>query len=33
MGNVKEINIKIGTFYYFDDMINIKDIDSNIQKQ
>ena len=24
MGNVKEINIKNGTYYFFNDMINIK---------
>ena len=32
MGNVKEINIKYRTFYFFDDMINIKDFDSNLLK-
>ena len=24
MGNIKEINIKNGTYYFFDDIINIK---------
>ena len=32
MGNVKEINIKNGTYYFFDDMINIKEFDSNLLK-
>ena len=32
MGNVKEINIKYQTYYFFDDMINIKDFDSNLLK-
>ena len=25
MGNIKEINIKNRTYYFFDDMVNIKD--------
>ena len=29
MGNIKEIIIKSRTYYFFDDMINIKDFDSN----
>ena len=29
MGNIKEINIKIEHFYFFDDMISIKDFDSS----
>ena len=29
MGNIKEINIKSRTYYFFDDIINIKDFDSN----
>ena len=29
MGNIKEINIKNRTYYFFDDIINIKDFDSN----
>ena len=32
MGNIKEINIKYRTYYFFDDMINIKDFDSNLLK-
>ena len=32
MGNIKEINIKNQTYYFFDDMINIKDFDSNLLK-
>ena len=32
MQNIKEINIKNRTYYFFDDMINIKDIDSNLLK-
>ena len=32
MGNVKEINIKNGTYYFLDDMINIKEFDSNLLK-
>ena len=32
MGNVKEINIKNRTYYFFDDMINIKDFDPNLLK-
>ena len=32
MGNVKDINIKNGTYYFFDDMINIKGFDSNLLK-
>ena len=27
MGNIKEINIKNQTYYFFDDMIDIKDFD------
>ena len=30
MGNVKEINTKSRTYYFFDDMIYIKDFDSNL---
>ena len=29
MGNIKEINIKSRTYYFFDDIIKIKDFDSN----
>ena len=32
MGNRKEINLKIRTYYFFDDMINIKNFDSNLLK-
>ena len=29
MGSIKEINIKNQTYYFFDDMINIKNSDAN----
>ena len=29
MGNIKQINIKNGTYYFFNDMINIKESDSS----
>ena len=32
MGNIKEINIEYRT-YFFNDMINIKDFDSNLLKK
>ena len=32
MGNIKEINIKNHTYYFFNDMINIKDFDPNLLK-
>ena len=32
MENVKEINIKNQTYYFFDDIIIINDFDSNLQK-
>ena len=32
MGNIKKINIKNGTYPFFDDMINIKNFDSNLLK-
>ena len=32
MGNIKEINIKNQTYYFFDDMINIKNFGSNLLK-
>ena len=32
MGNITQINIKNGTFYFFNDMINIKDFDPNLLK-
>ena len=30
MGSIKEINIKNRTYYFFNDMINIKNVDSNL---
>ena len=30
MGSIKEINIKNRTYYFFNDMINIKNFDSNL---
>ena len=32
MGNIKEINIKNRTFYFFDDMINVTNFDPNLLK-
>ena len=32
MGNIKEINIKNRTYYFFNDMVNIKDFDSHLRK-
>ena len=32
MGIIKQINIKNRTYYFYDDMINIKDFDSNLLK-
>ena len=32
MGNIKEINIKNQTYYFFNDMINIKDFHANLLK-
>ena len=32
MGNIKGMNIKSRTYYFFDDMINIKNFDSNLLK-
>ena len=32
MGDIKEINIKYRTYYFFDGMINIKDFASNLLK-
>ena len=31
-GNIKDINIKNQTYYFFNDMINIKDLDPNLMK-
>ena len=33
MGNTKEINLKNRTYYFFDDMINIKDFNPNLLKK
>ena len=32
MGNIKQINIKYRTYYFFHDMINIKTFDSSLLK-
>ena len=32
MGNIKQINTKNRTHYFFNDMISIKDFDSNLLK-
>ena len=32
MGDVKQINIKNRTYYFYNDMINIKKYDSNLLK-
>ena len=32
MGSIKEINIKNQTYYFFNDMINIKDFGSSLLK-
>ena len=32
MGNIKQINIKSRTYYFFHDMINIKDFDPSLIK-
>ena len=32
MGNIKEINIKNRTFYFFDDIIKIQDFNANLLK-
>ena len=32
MGNIKQIDIKNWTYYFFDDMINIEDFESNLLK-
>ena len=32
MENIKQINIKNRTYYFFNDMINIEDFDSSLQK-
>ena len=30
MGNIKQINIKNRTYYFFNDIINIRDFDSSL---
>ena len=32
MKRIKDINIKNRTYYFYDDMVNIKDCDSNFLK-
>ena len=32
MGNIKQINIKNRTYYFFNDMINIRDFESSLLK-
>ena len=32
MGNIKEVNIKNCTYYFFDDMVNITNFDPNLLK-
>ena len=32
MGNIKKINVKNRTYYFFDDMINITNFDPNLLK-
>ena len=32
MGNIKQINFNNCTYYFFNDMINIKDFDSSLLK-
>ena len=32
MGNIKQINIKNRTYYFFNDIFNIKDFDPNLIK-
>ena len=32
MGNIKEVNIKNPTYYFFNDIINIEDFDSKLLK-
>ena len=32
MGNIKQINIKNRTYYFFDDIINIKNFDPDLLK-
>ena len=32
MGSINQINIKTGTYFFFNEMINIKNFDSNLLK-
>ena len=32
MGRIKDINIKNRTYYFYDDLVNIKDFDSSLRK-
>ena len=32
MGKIKDINIKNRTYYFYDDIVNIKDFDSSLLK-
>ena len=32
MGNIKQVNIKKSTYYFFNEIINIKNFDSNLLK-
>ena len=32
MGEVKQINIKNGTYYFYNDQINLKDFDTSLLK-
>ena len=32
MRRIKDMNIKIRTYYFYDDMVNINDFDSNLLK-
>ena len=32
MGKIKDINIKKRTYYFYNDMVNIKDFNSNLLK-
>ena len=32
MGSIKQINIRNPTYYFFNDMINIKNVDLNLLK-
>ena len=32
MGRIKDINMKNRTYYFYDDLVNIKDLDSNLLK-